>query len=297
MKNEKLGLKGILNKKLQSTVTELNADFSAIAFYDPINLEFRWRLAVGSLNQRYTSIVVRSGKGIAGRTLKTKREFIITRFPEELQDEAIEFPILIIEELKSAVAVPLLLQNQMIGVLLIGQRSYREFGPNEVSRIKEVAEEMLASYIQEREVARPALEDKKENQKSALSRYFIEEKTKRGDKIKFILLDQRITLLPGEIQQSFISIFQYLFDFASWAVADSKVKVVIERKSDQQFSIEIDTQTNIEIPPDTFSCLADRVRWLKGSIEVACDNEKTVLTMNFFLNLLLSSNPWDRSHH
>lgn len=297
MKNEKLGLKEILYKKLQSTVTELNADFSAIAFYDPINLEFRWRLAIGSLNQRYTSIVVRSGKGIAGRTLKTKREFIITRFPEELQDEAIEFPILIIEELKSAVAVPLLLQNQMIGVLMIGQRSYREFGPNEVSRIKEIAEEMLASYIQEREVVRPALEDKKENQKSVLSSYFIEEKTKRGDKIKFILLDQRITLLPGEIQQSFISIFQYLFDFASWAVADSKVKVVIERKSEQQFSIEINKQTNIEIPPDIFSCLADKVRQLKGSIEVACDNEKTVLTMNFFLNLLLSSKPWDSSHH
>lgn len=297
MKNEKLGLKGILNEKLQSTVTELNADFSAIAFYDPINLEFRWRLAIGSLNQRYTSIVVRSGKGIAGRTLKTKREFIITRFPEELQDEAIEFPILIIEELKSAVAVPLLLQNQMIGVLLIGQRSYREFGPKEVSRIKEIAEEMLASYIQEREEARPALEDKKENQKSALSRYFIEEKIKRCAKIEFILLDQRITLLPEEIQQCFISIFQYLFEFASWAVTDSKVKVVIERKSEQQFSIEINKQTNIEIPPDIFSCLADKVRQLKGSIEVACDNEKTVLTMNFFLNLLLSSQPWDSSHH
>lgn len=295
MKNEKLGLKEILNIKLHSTVTELNADFSAIAFYDPINLEFRWRLAVGSLNERYTSIVVRSGKGIAGRTLKTKREFIITKFPEELQDEAIEFPILIIEELKSAVAVPLLLQNQMIGVLLIGQRSFREFGTKEVSRIKEIAEEMLASYIQEREAERSTLEDKKESQKSALSRYFIEEKTKRGDKIDFILLDQRMTLLPEEIQQSFISIFQYLFDFASWGVADCKV--MIERKSEQQFSIQINTQTNIEIPPDTFSCLADKVRRLKGSIEVACDNEKTVLTMNFFLNLLQSIQPWDSSHH
>lgn len=294
MTKQKFELKEILTSKLDSLMKELNADFSAIAFYDPINLEFRWKLAVGSLNNRYTSIVVRSGKGIAGRTLKTKREFVITNFPEELQDEAIEFPILIVEELKSAVAVPLIHQHQqMIGVLLIGQRSCRKFDSVEVERIKVVAEEMLFAYIHERKAERKNPEEKKENQKSILSSYFIDEKIKRGDDIEFILLDQRVTLLSEEIQQSFVTIFKFLLDCASKAEFTSKVKIIIERKSEQQFAIQIDSGTNLDISRDDFSLLADKVRKLNGSIEIACDNEKTVLTMNFFLNLLLSDHLWD----
>lgn len=282
--------------KMQSLVSKLNADFSALAFYDPINLEFRWRLAVGSLNNRYTSIVVRSGKGIAGRTLKTKREFIITNFPEELQDEALEFPILIIEELKSAVAVPLLLQTQMVGVLLLGQRTCRQFNTDEVECIKDAGADMLLSYIQEREAEQSNQEEKREIKSSALYRYFVDEKSIKGEKLEIILLDQRITLLSDEIQQSLISIFEFLFDRAAGMTDYSKVKVIIERKSDQQVAIQFDTRTNMEISTDIFSSLANKVRKLNGSIEVACDNEKTVLTMNIFLNLLVGDQLWDESH-
>lgn len=296
MTKEKFILKEFLTSKLHVIMTELHADFSAIAFYDPINLEFRWRLAVGSLNNRYTSIVVRSGKGIAGRTLKTKREFIITNFPEELQDEAIEFPILIVEELKSAVAVPLLQQHQqMIGVLLIGQRSCRKFEPFEIERIKVVAEEMLSAYIHERNEERKNSEEKKEKQKSILSRYFIDEKIKRGNKIEIILLDQRVTLLSEEIQHTFVSIFEFLFDCASKAEFDSKIRVIIERKSEQQFAIQIDSGMNVDIAQNNFSQLADKVRKLNGSIEVTYYNEKTILTMNFFLNLLLNDQLWENA--
>lgn len=296
MTNQKLNLKEILTMKMQSLVSKLNADFSALAFYDPINLEFRWRLAVGSLNNRYTSIVVRSGKGIAGRTLKTKREFIITNFPEELQDEALEFPILIIEELKSAVAVPLLLQTQMVGVLLLGQRTCRQFNTDEVECIKDAGADMLLSYIQEREAEQSNQEEKREIKSSALYRYFVDEKSIKGEKLEIILLDQRITLLSDEIQQSLISIFEFLFDRAAGMTDYSKVKVIIERKSDQQVAIQFDTRTNMEISTDIFSSLANKVRKLNGSIEVACDNEKTVLTMNIFLNLLVGDQLWDESH-
>lgn len=296
MTNQKLELKEILTSKLQSLVSKLNADFSAIAFYDPINLEFRWRLAVGSLNNRYTSIVVRSGKGIAGRTLKTKREFIITNFPEELQDEALEFPILIVEELKSAVAVPLLLQSQMIGVLLIGQRTCRRFDTVEIESIKDAGTGMLLAYIQERETEQAYPDGKKEIEQSPLYLFFVEEKTKRGKGIDIILLDQRITLLSEETQQSLISIFKFLIDSLSKSENNPKVKVIIERKSEQQFAIQIDTKNNLEISEDAFSILAEKVRKLNGSIEITCDNERTVLTMNFFLNLLVNDQIWDNSH-
>lgn len=295
MTNQTFGLKELLTSKLQSLVSVLNADFSAIAFYDPINLEFRWRLATGSLNNRYTNIVVRSGKGICGRTLKTKREFIITNFPEELQDEALEFPILIVEELKSAVAVPLLLQSQFIGVLLIGQRTCRKFNPIEVDCIKEVSVGILRSYMQEREAEQTISEEKKAIKKSSLSHYFIDEKTKRGEMLEIILLDQRITLLSEEDQQSLIFIFNFLFDRAFRVEHHSKVKVIIELKSEQQFAIQLETNIHLEFSEEVFSRLADEVRKINGSIEMVCDNEKTILTMNFFLSLPLNNQLWNVS--
>lgn len=287
MTNQKLGLKEILNLQLQSLVSILNADFSAIAFYDPINLEFRWKLAIGSLNNRYTSIVVNSAKGICGRTLKTRRPFIITDFPEELHDEFIEFPILIIEELKSAVAVPLLFQTQFIGVLLIGQRTYREFNPVEVKCIEDASEKILHSYLQKQQSERTNPEGKKELKKSVLSSYFADAKEKRGDELEIYLLDQRITILSDETQQSLISIFIFLFDCIFLKESHSRVKVIIELKSEHQFAIQIETNTHIEFSDENFSFLADKVREIHGSIEIVYDNKITKLTMNFFLSLLL----------
>jgi len=293
MTNQKVGLKEILELKLQSLVSELKVDFSAIAFYDPLNLEFRWRLAIGSLNNRYTSIVVRSGKGICGRTLKTKREFIITNFPEELQDESLEFPILIIEELKSAASVPLLFHSQLIGVLLIGQRTCRRFDTFEIESMKYAANEISSLYMLEREAERTHTDEKKETKMSSLSRYFVEEKSKWGDKLEIILLDQRITLLSEEAQQSLISIFNFLFERAFGAENNSKVNVIIELKSEQQFAIQIKTDHIVELPEKVFSLLADEVRKINGSIEIVFDNKRTILTMNFFLSLLLRDQLWN----
>ncbi|WP_045521208.1 GAF domain-containing protein [Neobacillus niacini] len=290
-------LKELLTLKLHSLVSELNADFSAIAFYDPINLEFRWRIAIGSLNDRYTSIVVNSSKGICGRTLKTKREFIVTNFPEELQDEALEFPILIIEELKSAVSVPLLFQSQLIAVLLIGQRKRRSFDALEIERMKDAAQELLQSYIQERDVEKTNTEEKKDIDTSALSLYFINEKKKRGKNLEIMVLDQRITMLSKEAQQSLISIFQLLFDRAFEKENNFRVSVIIELKSEQQFAIQIETKTHLELSEEYFSRLADEVRKINGSIEMVFDNVRTILTMIFFLSQLVSDQLWNTNPH
>lgn len=290
---QKVGLKELLTLKLQSLVSELKVDFSAIAFYDPLNLEFRWRLAIGSLNNRYTSIVVRSGKGICGRTLKTRREFIVTNFPEELQDESLEFPILIIEELKSAASVPILFQSQLIGVLLIGQRTSRKFDVLEIDSMKAAAEEILSLYVLEQEGERTNTDEKKETNKSALSRYFVVEKSKWGEKLEIILLDQRITLLSERAQQSLISIFTFLLERAFGTKMSTKVKVIIELKSEQQFAVQIEAYPYLDLSDHAFSQLADKVRKISGSIETVFDAERTILTMNFFLSLLVRDDIWN----
>lgn len=296
MTKNKVGLKELLTLKLQLLTRDVQADFAAIALYDPINLEFRWRLAVGSLNNRYTSIVVRSGRGIAGHTLKTAREMIINRFPEDVQDEALEYPILIVEELKSAVAIPMQLQSQQMGVLLIGQRTYRNFDETVIQRMKITSEEILKAYSEERETERVQVEEKTDTKKSVLSQYFMMEKGRRGEQLELILLDQRITLLSDEVQHSLISIFQFLFKRIFDLENHPKLKVITELRSEHQFSIQIETYKNFELSEEDFNNLADQVREISGSIEIVCHHEQTVLSMNFFLSLLLKDEIWNISN-
>jgi transcriptional regulator with GAF, ATPase, and Fis domain len=292
MMNKKLELKEILTSQLESLAAKLGADFSALAFYDPINLQFRWRLAIGSLSNRYTGIVVRGGRGICGRVLKTKREFTITHFPEDVQDEFLEFPILIIEELKSAAAVPLFFQTELIGVLLIGQRDCRKFKHAEKEYMKAAADEIVHFYTQNRKMGKKVVEEKKEIEKSALFHFFAQEKTRWGENLEIILLDQRITLLSEKVQQGLISIFEFLLECAFLKESISTVKVLIELKSEQQFTIQFETNTHIELSEEVFSRLADDVGTLKGSIDMIYDHRKTILTMNFFLSMLISDQIW-----
>lgn len=295
MMTNKAGLKEILTLKLQELVSELDVDFAAIAFYDPINLEFRWRLALGSLNGRYTNIVVNSNKGICGRILKTKREFIVTNFPEELQDEFLEFPILIIEELTSAVSVPLLYQSQMIGVLMVGKRTCRNFGTDVIRNLKEAAERIAQSYVKESGGERTNIEEMKPPKQSALLSFFVDEKAKEANNLEIILLDQRITLLSQDSQQDLISIFHFLFDRLFGKGMNSKAKVIIELRSEQQFAIQIEMYPYLELSDEEFSCLAKKVRKLNGNIEMLLDKKITVLTMNFFLRSLVSDVLWDNT--
>ena len=210
---------------------------------------------------------------------------MVADFPEELQDEFLEFPILIAEELKSAVAVPLFFQTQLIGVLLVGQRTKRKFTNDEIYYLTELSDDIVLSYTLGRKGEQN--EEKKEVKKSFLSEYFIQKTIICGEKLDIILLDQRITLLSENAQQKLISIFDFLLERAFLRGAERKVKVVIELKSEQQFSIQIETDMQIELSEAAFSRLADEVRTLNGSIDMIFENEKTILTMNFFLSLLI----------
>lgn len=292
MENGKLSKKEQITMKLKEITEKLHADFSAIAFYDPLNQEFRWRIAIGSLNDRYMNIVVRKNRGICGRAIKTKREFVIRNFPHELQDDAIEYPILIIEELKSSLAVPLIEQTQTFGVLLIGQRTVRHFSQEEIDETKQMANEILDIFLQEQLEEKQIKEDKKSVEQILLFQYFSKEMEKRGDHLKIQLLDQRITLLSEKSQKELISTFEHLL---SWVFKDHpyvKAKVYIESNSEQQFTVQIEMNQKIEMKEETFSSFAYQVRKLSGNIELTYEHDRTIVTMNFLLIPLIEDQIW-----
>ena len=66
-------------------------------------------------------IILRKGRGLAGMVMKTGKRMIIADKCLSPEDK-IKYPILIAENLTAMVAIPLCYNNQVYGVLLLGQR-------------------------------------------------------------------------------------------------------------------------------------------------------------------------------
>ena len=120
-------LKNQLITKMEQLQQQTKTDFVGLAIYDVMTDEIRWRLAIGATNQRYKRIVIRMGKGIAGEVVQLNRTIKVNNFPSDVIGDPIEYPILLIEHLRSVLAVPVSFQQKIYGVILLGQREERNF--------------------------------------------------------------------------------------------------------------------------------------------------------------------------
>ena len=99
-------------------------DFAGVALYEHhMTSPIKWHYVSGNLNDRYKMIILRKGRGLAGMVMKTGKRMIIADVVASLSPEdKIKYPILIAENLTAMVAIPLCYNNQVYGVLLLGQR-------------------------------------------------------------------------------------------------------------------------------------------------------------------------------
>ena len=70
-------------------------------------------------------LFLRKGRGLAGTVMKTGKRMVADVDMALTQAEKIKFPIILNEALTAVVAVPLWLDEQMYGVLLLGQRNHQ----------------------------------------------------------------------------------------------------------------------------------------------------------------------------
>lgn len=138
---------------IETSLSELRrltaTDFAAIAWLDDTNRTIRWRYASGNRNDRYKRIVLRYGKGIAGKVINSGRPMVLDFFTPKSGDDPREYPILLAEGLKSIVAVPITRDERAKGVLLVGCRVSRTFEDNEVELVISVAEQLETMLRQE----------------------------------------------------------------------------------------------------------------------------------------------------
>lgn len=116
-----------------------HTDFAALALSEESDQIIRWRYAAGNRNERYKRIVLRPGKGIAGKIVRSARPFRIDSFAPKSGDDPREYPILLAEGLKSVLGVPVMNHDRVLGVLLIGNRFDSSFEDNTIHLMEAMA--------------------------------------------------------------------------------------------------------------------------------------------------------------
>lgn len=131
------------NQPIVSTCDQLkmqiNCDFVGLALQDQEGPDVRWHYAIGNNTDKYKRISLRYGKGIAGKVISTGRPMTIDRFPDQIIGKAIEYPIMLAENLVSSYAVPIFHNGTPKGVLLLGHRCPHSYTEDEQKEAKETA--------------------------------------------------------------------------------------------------------------------------------------------------------------
>ncbi|MBB6454033.1 GAF domain-containing protein [Salirhabdus euzebyi] len=128
----------------------LSCDFTGVALQQQIGIDVNWPFVCGNRNEKYKHLLVRYGKGIAGKVIASGSPMTINSFPENILGKTTDYPIMIAEKLISAYAVPLFWEGKPKGALLIGYRSKHNFTTEEINTVRDGAkkvEALLPSYF------------------------------------------------------------------------------------------------------------------------------------------------------
>lgn len=125
----------------EQLLAEISCDFVGLAFQSD-GTDVRWHYAAGNSNEKYKKITVRYGKGIAGRVISTGRTMTIVNFPHQIVGKALDFPIMLAENLLSAFAVPIHFKGIPKGVLLVGRRINQSFSQFEQNMVLQAAKRL-----------------------------------------------------------------------------------------------------------------------------------------------------------
>lgn len=131
-----------LHEIRQSTAT----DFAAVAWTDAREQRIKWQYASGSRNDRYKRIQSTLGKGFIGDVIRSGRPLVLEEFTPRSGDDPQEYPIILAENLKSIICVPITVNAAVTGVLLVGCREARKSDEQMVALVCRAAQR-LATMI------------------------------------------------------------------------------------------------------------------------------------------------------
>ncbi|WP_181438565.1 GAF domain-containing protein [Paenibacillus sambharensis] len=113
----------VIDRILDELRNTASSDLAALAWKDEEGRRIRWIAASGNRNERFRRMALKPGKGITGEVLRAGRMVVIAQAAGDTESTACDHPIMLAEQLQSAVAIPVLIDHKAYGVLLLGNRS------------------------------------------------------------------------------------------------------------------------------------------------------------------------------
>ena len=138
-----------IKHKLNTLCTGTSSDFVAFAQVNERNQSIHWNYVVGNRNQRYKQMVGKSGKGLSGTVLRFGRIIVVDLNTPDYEKTRLEYPIMLAENLYSAIAVPVYFKDKIDGILLVASRSLKAYTPNQIKDISVAAGDFASFYFNE----------------------------------------------------------------------------------------------------------------------------------------------------
>lgn len=121
----------VLSSLVRAARELLVADYSALGRVDLNASEVAWLVQDGSRSGETARLRCRVGQGIRGRVVDTGQTVRIARFPEEAPDPPDQHPTMRCEGLKAALAVPVRIRDEPVGVLMVASHHPTEYRPEQ----------------------------------------------------------------------------------------------------------------------------------------------------------------------
>lgn len=283
-----------IQTELQQLKSDLKLDFIAVALADEDYRDIHWKMALGANTERYRKIMVRMGKGMAGKVLKSKAPYIVTYFPEEVRDEMLEYPIFLIESIRSGMGVSVDSsrpeQKLSYGVLLVGQREERVFSPQEVERVEQSAAALAAIY--DHTAAFVSLAEPEEAEQVDLTGPLLQKlRSLHKEGVQCELLDQRLTRLSRHRQQEIAEVLDLLVhDYFSCL---SNAKITMEQDAIGYTLVVYEGEGTCCHTDETFHTLKELLKSLKSDLEVSVAQHRQSVRFAIPTRQLLDEIHWE----
>jgi nitrogen regulatory protein A len=135
-----------IESALERLREDTSSDFAGVAWRGLRDNRVRWQYGSGSLNDRYKKLALLPGRCLAGLVVKLGRTVIMDGSVENVERQRSEYPILLLERLQAAVASPIMISNEVHGILLMGKRDKKVYTPNELAFLQVCAETLAEIY-------------------------------------------------------------------------------------------------------------------------------------------------------
>lgn len=280
--------------ELQQLKSDMALDFVAVALADANYRDIYWKIALGANSERYKKITVRMGNGMAGKVLQARRPHVVTSFPEEVQDEVLEYPIFLVESLRSGVGVSVdsgrIEQKESYGVLLVGQREKRLFSRQEIERVEQAASILAALYdsITIQPLSEVMHSKVEMLQSSPLLKHL---RNFRAQGVTCELLDQRITRLPDERQEQIATILELLV--CCCIQSHAAAKIVLGQDDRGHTLVEYECEGVCHLSRELFNPVQEQLIALKCNLEIMVEERQQSVRFTIPTRLLLDELNWN----